>query len=43
LQAIAKHDAAVESHNKARLSATAAEHAALQKTVAVEFPDCAAL
>jgi len=43
LQAIAKRDAAVESRNKARLSATAAERAALQKTVAVECPDCATL
>ena len=42
MQAIAKRDAAVESRNKARLSATGAEGAALQKTVAVECPDCAA-
>lgn len=41
--AAAKHDAASEGRNRARLAAVAAERAALQKTLAVEFPDYAAL
>jgi CHAT domain-containing protein/Tfp pilus assembly protein PilF len=38
-----KRDAAAENRDKARLAAIAAERAALQKTLAVEFPDYAAL
>jgi hypothetical protein len=40
--AASKRDAA-ESRNKARLAAITVERAALQKTLAVEFLDCAAL
>lgn len=41
--AASKRDAAAESRNKARLAAIAVERAALQKPLAVEFLDCAAL
>jgi CHAT domain-containing protein len=41
--AAANRDAAAENRNKARLAATTVERAALQKTLAVEFPDYAAL
>jgi tetratricopeptide (TPR) repeat protein len=41
--AASKRDAAAESCNKARLAAITVERAALQKTLAVEFLDCAAL
>jgi len=39
----ATRDSAAENRNKARLAAIAVERAALQKTLAVEFPDYAAL
>jgi hypothetical protein len=38
-----KRDAAAEARAKSRLAAISAERATLQKTLAVEFPDCAAL
>jgi CHAT domain-containing protein len=38
-----KRDAALETRNRARLTAIAAERAGLQKTLAAEFPDYAAL
>lgn len=41
--AAAKRDAASENRNRARLSAIAAERAGLQKKLAAEFPDYAAL
>ncbi|HTO64693.1 MAG TPA: CHAT domain-containing tetratricopeptide repeat protein [Bradyrhizobium sp.] len=41
--ATTKRDSATENRNKARLAAIAVERAGLQKTLAVEFPDYAAL
>jgi CHAT domain-containing protein/Tfp pilus assembly protein PilF len=42
-QATGQRDAAAEGRNKARLAAISTERAGVQKTLAVEFPDYAAL
>jgi hypothetical protein len=39
----ARRDAAAEQRSRHRIAAIAGERASLQKTLAVEFPDCASL